>query len=94
MLMCGTNGQIARSGVVPRFYFHLLNDVDAPDHEGKELPDLDAAREVARGNARFTAGETLKEHGHLTLSHRIQIEDADGNVLDTVYFGEVVDIEE
>lgn len=42
---------------VPRYYFHLLNDLDAPDEEGKELPDLAAAREQARYNARFTAGE-------------------------------------
>jgi hypothetical protein len=79
---------------MPRFYFHLLNDVDAPDDEGKELPNLEAAREVARRNARFTAAETLKEQGRLILSHRIQIEDADGKVLDTVYFSDVLTIEE
>jgi hypothetical protein len=79
---------------MPRFYFHLLNDVDALDDEGKELPNLEAAREVARRNARFTAAETLKEQGRLVLSHRIQIEDADGKVLDTVYFSDVLNIEE
>jgi hypothetical protein len=25
---------------LPRFYFHLVNDVDAPDEEGAGLPDL------------------------------------------------------
>jgi hypothetical protein len=80
--------------VVPRFYFHLLNDVDAPDEEGKELPDLDAAREQARMNVRFTAGETLKEQGRIVLGHRIEIEDEDGNVLDTVYFSDVLQIDE
>lgn len=79
---------------MPRFYFHLLNDVDAPDTEGKEMPDLDAAREHARRNARFTAAETLKEHGHFVRSHRIQIEDAAGNVLATVHFGDVVTVKE
>jgi hypothetical protein len=64
-----------------------------PCEEGKELPDLDAAREQARCNARFTAGETLKERGQLTLSHRIQIEGGNGNVLDTVYFSDVLKIE-
>ena len=78
---------------MPRFYFHLLNDVDAPDEEGKELADLDAAREHARRNIRFTAAESLKEQGRVVLSHRIQIEDGGGNVLDTVFFSDVVNIE-
>jgi len=79
---------------MPWFYFHLLNDVDAPDDEGKELPNLEAARDVAKRNARFTAAETLKEQGRLVLSHRIQIEDAERKVLDTVYFSDVLNIEE
>jgi hypothetical protein len=32
---------------VPRSYFHLLNHVDAPDEEGTELPNLEAARSEA-----------------------------------------------
>ena len=78
---------------MPRFYFHLLNDVDAPDDEGKEFPDLDAARQHARRNIRFTAAESLKEQGRVVLSHRIQIEDGGGNVLDTVFFSDVLNIE-
>ena len=78
---------------MPRFYFHLLNDVDAPDEEGKELADLDAAREHARRNIRFTAAESLKEQGRVVLSHRIQIEDGGGNLLDTVFFSDVLNIE-
>jgi len=35
---------------VPRFYFHLIDDFDAPDEEGVELPDLEAAREHAKGS--------------------------------------------
>jgi hypothetical protein len=78
---------------VPRFYFHLLNDVDAPDEEGKELPDLEAALEHAKRSALFTASETLKEKAQLVLSHCIQIEDADGKVLDTIYFRDVLNVE-
>jgi hypothetical protein len=77
---------------VPVFYFHLLNDVDAPDHEGTELPDLEAAMLYARRLARFTAAETLKEDGRIVLSHRIDVEDGRGSVLGTVTFGEVVDV--
>ena len=78
---------------MPRFYFHLLNDVDASDKDGVELRDLDAAREHARRNLRFTAAEVLKEQGKLVPNHRIQIEDADGHVLDTVYVSDVVKVE-
>ena len=79
---------------MPRFYFHLRNDLDVPDDEGKELPDMQAALEYARTNARLEAAETLKEQGKLTLSHRIDIEDERGNVLDTVRFADVVAIED
>ena len=77
---------------MPHFYFHLLNDVDAPDDEGKELRDLDAAREHARRMAIYTAAESIKDQAHLVRSHRIQIENADGKVLDTVHFGDVVTV--
>jgi hypothetical protein len=79
---------------VPRFYFHLLNDVDAPDEEGTVLSDLADAREYARRTVLFTMAETIKETGHLVKSHRIDIEDADGNVLDSVYFRDVVAIDD
>lgn len=39
----GTSGAIWRFEVVPRFYFHLHNDVDAPDDEGIDLPHFEAA---------------------------------------------------
>jgi hypothetical protein len=75
------------------FFFHLINDVDAPDDEGKELPDLEAAMRHARRHARFIAAETVRADGKIVLSHRIDVEDEGGNVLGTVTFGDVVDIE-
>ena len=77
---------------MPRFYFHLFNDVDAPDNEGLDLLDLAAARLHAGNQARFTAGETVKLQGKIDLRHRIDIEDHRGNVLDTVCFGDVVSV--
>lgn len=68
--------------------------MDAPDAEGRELPNLEAALEFARRNAIFTAAESLREKAHLVRSHRIDVEDAEGNVLDTVHFGDVVTIED
>ena len=77
---------------MPRFYFHLFNDVDAPDNEGLDLLDLAAARLHAGNQARFTAGETVKLQGKIDLRHHIDIEDQRGNVLDTVCFGDVVSV--
>jgi hypothetical protein len=79
---------------VPRFYFPLINDDDVPDDEGKELRDLEAAREFARRSAIFSAAESIKDKAHLVRSHYIQIEDADGNVLDAIRFGDVVTVED
>ena len=79
---------------MPRFYFHLIDDLDAPDDEGKELRDIHAALEQARRMAIFTAAESVKEQRHLVRSHRIQIEDVDGNVLDTVRFEDVIAVKD
>jgi hypothetical protein len=78
---------------VPTYYFHLHNDIDARDQEGRDLPDLDAARKLARENARFTFAETIKDEGRANLDHRLDIEDEQGRVLDTVWFRDVVKIE-
>lgn len=78
---------------MPRFYFHLYDAVDAPDEEGVELPDLGAARQFAERNARFTAAETIKEAGYFVPDHRIDIENENGQVIDTVHFGDAVKVE-
>lgn len=79
---------------MPRYFFHLHNDVDAVDEEGVELPDLPAARLVALHHARFSAGQAIKETGRMVLDHRIDIADRDGNVLDTVHFRDAVTVED
>ena len=75
-----------------RFYLHLLDDLDVPDSEGIELPDLVAARANAVQQARGLIGEIVKTEARIVLSNRIDIEDADGNVLETVHFRDVVTI--
>ena len=77
-----------------RYHFHLHDDVDAPDLDGIELPDLDAARTHAIASARFTLAEMAKEQGRVVLHHYIDIEDETGAVLATVPFRDVVQIEE
>ena len=79
---------------MPRYHFHLLDDVDAPDEDGREFPDLDAAIAYAADNIRFTMAETVKAEGRVVLRHRIDIEDSEGTVLASVPFGDVVKIEE
>jgi hypothetical protein len=78
---------------MPHFYFHLHNDMDAPDDEGQEFKDLDAARAFAVRQVQHLAGETVKETGRIVLDHRIDIEDEQQNVLDTIRSGDVVKIE-
>lgn len=74
---------------MPRFYFHLRNDVIADDHEGQELPDLAAAREVAIMTSRELAAESVRQ-GSLCLDHYIEIENEYHVLLAKVTFKEAV----
>jgi hypothetical protein len=76
---------------MPRFFFHLYNDMVARDEEGKEFPSLRAAHENAIREARQLACASVLE-GHLTLKHRIEIADESGQVLATVRFGDAVEV--
>jgi len=63
---------------MPRYYFHVFNDVVAIDEEGIDLPGLDAAREQAMDSARELVCESIQK-GYLNLDHRIEVEDAQHN---------------
>ena len=82
------------SAEVPRFYFHLYDNLDVLDDEGIELPDLEAARAHAVRCARVTFAETAKDEGRVVLHHRIDIADEERAVLETVRFGDAVRVEE
>ena len=77
---------------MPRYYFQLHNDIDVPDDEGKELPDLNAACDWAACSARMVMGQTLKEEGTISLKHRIDVEDEQHAVLATVWFKDAVQV--
>jgi hypothetical protein len=77
--------------VVPRYFFHLFNDLTACDPEGQELPDDAAAIEQAIINIRALASETVCE-GRLNLNHRIEVRTADGETVRTVYFRDAVEV--
>lgn len=76
---------------MPRFYFHLRNDIVSDDEEGRELPDMNAAREAAREDARDMAAENVRA-GKLDLSHYIEVTDESGEPLFRVSFGDVIRI--
>jgi hypothetical protein len=77
---------------MPRFYFHLYNDLVAMDEEGRDFPDLDAARAMAVCEAREMMSETVMA-GRITLDHRIDVADETGKVLATVMFRDAVAID-
>lgn len=78
---------------VPRFFFHVRDDIEAPDNEGAELPDLEAARDKALHEARSMMCETLLRDGRISLDHHIDIEDEQGELRATVQFADAVRIE-
>lgn len=78
---------------MPRFYFHIFNDIIAPDEEGVELPNAAAAHLYATNAARNLVGQLVSEGVAIKLHHRIDVADEDGQVITTVRFGEVLKID-
>jgi hypothetical protein len=76
-------------GAVPRFYFHLYDDIVTFDEEGRELPSAAAAREEGIKIAREIACSEVLE-GHLGLGHRIEVTDASDGPVATLVFKDVV----
>jgi len=74
-----------------RYFFHLHNDLETRDREGVELPDPGAARKMAEREARAMAAHNVS-HGHLALSHSIEVTDLQGATVCTVRFGDVVEV--
>ena len=79
---------------MPSFYFHLHNDMDVTDEEGREFPDLEAALAHASGQVRALAGQVLKDSGCIVLSHRIDVESAEGVVLGSVRIRDAIRVED
>ncbi|PSJ41924.1 DUF6894 family protein [Allosphingosinicella deserti] len=77
--------------LMPLFFFNVFNDAVTMDDEGAELVDAQAARAHAVKNARSLAAECVL-HGYFIASNRIEIEDENRVVVDTVRFDEAVDL--
>jgi hypothetical protein len=77
---------------VPRYFFHVYDDIVVTDDEGMELPDADAARAAAVAGIREMMCEQVKK-GRIVLHHRIEVEDAAGAPVLSLTFGDVVAVE-
>jgi hypothetical protein len=77
--------------LMPRYFFHLHNDIDVHDDEGRVLRDLDEARRCAEQDAREMAAESVRE-GKLNVAHHVDVTDEAGTLLFSVTFGQVVTV--
>ena len=73
-------GAIVVLADMPRYYFHLYNDVVVIDEEGVELPDIGTVWRRAEDIARRMICESVKD-GELKLDDRIEVADERGDVL-------------
>jgi hypothetical protein len=78
---------------VPRYFFHVYDDIIAHDDEGAELPNVAAARLRALAGARDMIAEQVR-HGYFVLSHWIDVVDEEGSAVLTLAFRDAVDIKE
>jgi hypothetical protein len=76
---------------MPIFYFDLINDLEVRDEEGRELPDVSAARDAAVLEAREMITEAARQ-GELDLNHRIEVRNEEGAVVHVLLYGEAVEI--
>lgn len=79
----------AYSKAMQRFYFHLLDDIDARDEEGGLFEGVEEAVAYARMGAKELAAEEVKR-GELCLDHRIIVATEAGEIIETVTFRDVV----
>jgi hypothetical protein len=73
------------------YLFHIFNDVETKDDEGKELLDFGAARAFAVKGARGIMADELQTEGLIDLSHWIEIEDEQGEI-SVVTFADAVTV--
>jgi hypothetical protein len=79
---------------MPRYFFHIYNDLVTHDQEGQELADADAAVREAHRGARSLAAEQVLRSARLVLHHFIEVEDSKGAVIAKVTFRDAVAVEE
>jgi hypothetical protein len=78
---------------MPRYFFDLHNDMDAPDDEGRELPDLAAAKAAVLGEVREMLQANIAEHGSIDLRHHIDVRDESGEIVYVMHFEDAVSVQ-
>lgn len=78
---------------MPRYYFDLHNDMDAPDPECKELRGVEAAKAAALAEAREMIKASIDETGRIDLRHHIDVRDESGAVVFVMHFGDAVGVQ-
>jgi hypothetical protein len=77
---------------VPRFHLNIFNgDGATPDEEGQDFFDLQAARAEAVRGIRSLLADELTD-GAIELGGRIEIADANGQVIQMIGFAEALEI--
>jgi hypothetical protein len=77
---------------VPRYFFHVYDDLILRDEEGIELADAQGAHAAALAGARAMMCDQLTK-GRLSLHHRIEVEDEWGAAILILPFGDAIRIE-
>lgn len=65
---------------MPRFRFHLYNDVETMDPVGRIFPDFDSAHVDAIQNARELMAADITGKGEINIGHWIELEDEEGEI--------------
>jgi hypothetical protein len=76
---------------MPHFYFHLHNgDGWLRDLEGRDIADLEAVDEAARGEARALAAADIADGKTVLLDNFISVDDEAGAEVARVIYSQVV----
>lgn len=78
---------------MPKYYFDLHNDVDAPDFEGRDLPDLEAVRSHLTKEVRAMLKASIDENGRIDLRHHIDVRDESGSIIHVMHFEDAITIQ-
>ena len=75
---------------MPRYYFHIFNDMEVRDDDGQQLRDVAAARKEARDAAADLIRDEIKAGRKIHPDHRIEIEDERGHMVAVLRFGDLI----
>jgi len=75
-----------------RYYFNVIDEIETSDSEGAEFPRYPSCRRAGEPGGARPRGRIREAARASVLSHRMQIEDEQGETVALVRFGDAVDI--